>query len=265
LEVQLREDMPGMDTLAKEALKRKKRKEEQRGQRQFAGAGSGLAAHEDEDVAFEEASDDGAGADNDFLSSKMSRRVMDEARAQLEEDAADPSFTGAASNMKKKKVRFGGGSSSSAAAASVSSSAAFGGSSIAAAVSNKPKRKSADSDESDDEDAEDDDDVVDFGEHDGSLRPRCLGRVDLGSATQQIARPLGRTNLSTAAPPRSRGRKCTCCDRVLCVACDVKRSLHNGGFGCFTTASPARTVYQQRTGLPFCDVPTDLPTVRALY
>jgi len=219
-----------MDTLAKEALKRKKRKEEQRGQRQFAGAGSGLAAHEDEDVAFEEASDDGAGADNDFLSSKMSRRVMDEARAQLEEDAADPSFTGAASNMKKKKVRFGGGSSSSAAAAPVSSSAAFGGSSIAAAVSNKPKRKSADSDESDDEDAEDDDDVVDFGEHDGSLRPRCLGRVDL-----------------------------------LCVACDVKRSLHNGGFGCFTTASPARTVYQQRTGLPFCDVPTELPTVRALY
>ncbi len=148
LEVQLREDMPGQDSLARDAQRRKKRRDESR-----HDAGSGIGVHDDEGAEPGVAAAPGAG----YLSAKISRRVLDEARTQVE-DALDPSLTGASTNMKKKKTV--------AFAAAPMAGASLSRGAISAAVSGR--KKGSDHDHDDDDSGDEDDAIVDFEEHDGA-------------------------------------------------------------------------------------------------
>lgn len=186
LEVQIREDLPGADTAAKEALKKKIRKQQQggggEGGRKGLGA-SGLAVHDEEDADDDFAAgfdgDDGQGAD--FLSAKQSRKVLDAARAQLDEEAAGGMDSGKG-KKNKKSVRFGGAGASSSSSSAAASSAYAGSSSIAAAVTGKKgKAKQADDDEDEgydiEEEEEDGGSIVDFGDDDGESAVKRQGFV----------------------------------------------------------------------------------------
>lgn len=92
-----------------------------------------------------------------FLSSKLSRRVLDEARAQQEDDDDDEAAAGAVDGQ-KKRVKFRLRHDASAAAAAGKPRGA-----AAATV-----RLSRGADEEEDED-EEDDEVIDFGADDGAV------------------------------------------------------------------------------------------------
>lgn len=172
LEMQLKGDQPGASAALKQAIKKKARGDD--GKRRFGSSKSGMTLHDDEDdgaddFEVDDGGMDGAATGAGFLSSKMSRRVLDAARAQLAEE--DDDAGGGAGAGGKKKVRFGvmmGGPGAGAGSGSAGP--------ISSAVSKKrgaaggAGRRGSDDDDSDhdgDDGAGDaDDEVIEFEEHD---------------------------------------------------------------------------------------------------
>jgi len=114
-----------------------------------------LALHDEDAPAYVNAETGG----DEFLSSKISQRIMDEARMQRVEEEGD---LAGASHSKRRGVRFGAATT----AASSTASARHGTGTIAAAVIGRAgARAGAGDDASDDEDA---DAVVEFDAHDGA-------------------------------------------------------------------------------------------------